>query len=109
MDGHERINSPSTFDLEPGANSIFKKLLELQKKGDWAAVLKLSKEQMEVTPDWLTAYAFAAVADANLGNLSEARRLATYAKHRIAGNPDYGDLEPALDKLLANPMRYVSA
>lgn len=103
-DGYERTSRPGEgqFSMEEGANPVLLQFKNLEKRGDWAGILKLSNEQISLRPDWFTPYDWAAAANANLGNFAEAKRLALYAKEHIAGNQDYVHLDADLDKLLAN-------
>ena len=69
--------------------AIFQILKELEKRGRWVEVRELCEEQIQKTPEWLTPYLCAGVANANLDRFDEAIRRLEYVEKRAASNPEY--------------------
>ncbi len=89
--------SPAT--PEKGESAEYAKLLELQKSNDWKRLLKESSREIKRVPEWLTPYAFKAVALVRLGKQKEAIELMHYVDQHSAGNPEYDQVRAMLKRL----------
>jgi len=101
FDGSKRVISPGRNKAYIGeAYGIYNKLGQLEQARDWDGLLKLSEEQMQERPTWLTPYVLAGEAYLQLGQREKARELLETAETRIAGNPDYEPLNRPLTEML---------
>ena len=86
-------------DGDVGESGHYQKLLTLQKAGEWKKLLKESAREIKRVPDWLTPYAFKAVALQHLGDNPGAIQALEYVDQRSAGNPDYDQVRHLLKQL----------
>lgn len=99
--GDRRVISPGRTQLVAGEmEEVFHTLGQLQKARDWEGLKALSEVQMREWPDWFTPYVFAGQAYLYLGQREKARQVLELAEKRIAGNPDYQQLERPLTNML---------
>jgi len=82
-----------------GESKEYQKLLTLQKAGEWKKLLKDSNHEIKKVPDWLTPYAFKAVALQHLGDKPGAIAALEYVDQHSAGNPDYDQVRHLLHQL----------
>jgi hypothetical protein len=69
--------------------AIFQILKELEKRGRWVEVRELCEQQIQKTPEWLTPYLCAGVANANLDRFDDAIRRLEYVEMMAACSPEY--------------------
>ena len=93
------LTGPMLVDGDEGESGQYQKLLALQKGGEWKKLLKESTREIKKVPDWLTPYAFKAVALQHLGNNQEAIKALEYVDQRSVGNPDYDQVRSLLQHL----------
>ena len=77
----------------------FQILKELEKRGRWAEVRELCEEQIQKTPEWLTPYLCAGVANANLDRFDEAIRWLERVGRMAACNPEYSAATRVLNQM----------
>jgi hypothetical protein len=95
--GQKRIWSAATgtMTIEDGEVEAFKKMAEMEREGNWAALRDLCEEETKKVPDWLTPAAFAGKAYALLGEMDKAIEQLDYVHQKAAGRKDY----EAVDRL----------
>jgi hypothetical protein len=74
---------------DEGESKQYQKLLAVQKAGEWKALLKDTTREIKKVPDWLTPYAFEAVALQHLGKTDEAIAALEFVDQHSRGNSDY--------------------
>jgi hypothetical protein len=79
--------------------AIFQILEELEKRGRWVEVRELCEEQIQKTPEWLTPYLCAGVANANLDRFDEAIRWLERVERMAACNPEYSAAARVLNEV----------
>jgi hypothetical protein len=84
---------------DAGESKQYQKMLDLQKAGEWKKLLKEATHEFKKVPDWLTPYAFEAVALQHLGRTDEAIAALEYVDHQSVGNSDYDQARLLLKKL----------
>ncbi len=95
-----KISAPgSPNSPEKGESGQYAKLLDLQKSNEWKRLLKESSQEIKRVPEWLTPYAFKAVALIRLGKQKEAVELLHYVDQHSAGNPEYDQVRVMLKRL----------
>ena len=90
---------PMLLDGDEGESKEYRKLLALQKADEWKKLLKETAREIKKVPDWLTPYAFKAVAQQRLGTTLEAIKTLEYVDQRSVGNPDYDQVRRLLKQL----------
>jgi hypothetical protein len=93
------LTGPMLVDGDEGESKQYQALLELQKVGEWKKLLKNSTREIKKAPDWLTPYAFKAVALQHLGKKAEAIQALEYVDQRSTGNPEYDQVRRLLMQL----------
>lgn len=100
FNGDIRQTSPGKVTLHSGGKSAqFAMIVDLHNKHRWHDLLAACETEMSATPDWLTPYMFAGVANANLGDVDEAQRLWSHVQQKAAGDPAYAAVDELLSKL----------
>ena len=84
---------------EDQASLAYQSLLSLQKKDEWKKLLKEATREAKKTPEWLTPYAFKAVALHHLHRDADAITALEYVDQRSTGNPDYDQVRAMLKQL----------
>jgi|SRR5580704_2851902 hypothetical protein len=92
---HGPNSSATTWD----EFAIFQILEELEKRGRWVEVRELCEEQIQKTPEWLTPYLCAGVANANLDRFDEAIRWLERMERMAACNPEYSAATRVLNQV----------
>jgi hypothetical protein len=93
FEGHRRERTSGGSGITVGAEEVaFKKLLDLQGKHDWGALVIFCEEQRKKTPEWITPIAFEGLAYGKMNNGAQAVAYFKLADEQIAGNPDYEEL-----------------
>jgi len=102
-DGQVRSTRPGYVTMgDDPSQEVFKQFVQLQKAQDWISLLALAKAQFTARPTWITPYAFAAVADAHLGNRAECNQNAKYLIDEAGDNPDYASIKADVSKILTS-------
>jgi tetratricopeptide (TPR) repeat protein len=100
FNGAKRIQSGGSVSVVAGAEfGVFQKLVALEKSRDYAALIRVTEDQIARTPEWLTPYLFLGLAYANTGNTDKALRNLQYVVEQAAGDPQYKRAEELLAKL----------
>ena len=100
FDGVKHVQQGHNFRAITGDEcELFQELQELERQRNWTAVRDLCEAQIEKTPEWLTPYLCAGVAQANLGQEKEAIRRLEHVEQTAAGNPLYSAAERILNQL----------
>jgi len=86
--------------MDDGAFEIFTKMGQLEQAKDWDALIKLAEEQMKERPEWLTPYVEAGMIYLQRGQKEKALKVLDIADKRIAGNPDYEQLNGPPSEML---------
>jgi hypothetical protein len=84
---------------DEGESKQYHKLIELQKAGKWKALLKEATREIKKVPDWLTPYAFEAVALQHEGKTAEAIAALVFVDQHSKGNSDYDQARLLLKRL----------
>jgi len=93
------LSGPMLLLGDAGESKRYQELLELQDAGEWKKLLKESTREIKKVPEWLTPYAFKAVALRHLKNNQEAIQALEYVDQHSKGNPDYDQVRRLLQKL----------
>jgi hypothetical protein len=80
----------------------FRRIVELRDSGEWSALLELCQTEMKSTPEWLTPFMFAGIANANLGHHERAVELLRHVQENAAGDPEYAEVDSLLQRLGAD-------
>ena len=98
------LTGPMLILGDEGESRQYQKLLDLQRAGNWKKLLHDATHEIKKAPDWLTPYAFEAVALQHLGRTKEAIAALEYVDQRSTGDSDYDQVRRLLAKLkAANP------
>lgn len=98
--GNRRSTSPGQIEATMGAkHNVFRKMIALNEEHNWSELLSLCEKEIDSTPEWLTPYLFAGIAQANLGERGEAIQLLRYVEREAAGDPAYSAASDLLQKL----------
>lgn len=90
--GKESINIGSN-------RHIVDQIMELYKKKDWAALLRLCESQMKESPLWPTPHLFAGIASLNLGQKDKGISHLQHVENETAGNSQWADASRILNEL----------
>lgn len=102
--GAKRVQSGGDASVVVGAEvGVFQQLVDLEKRRDYPAIIRLAKGQIAKTPEWLTPYLFLGVAYANTGDRKLAIKNLEYVVDQSAGDPYYKHAVELLAKLRAKP------
>ena len=97
--GHKISSQTGLMAGDPGESAQYQAMLALQRAGEWKKLLKEATREIKKVPDWLTSYAFKAVALQHLGNTQEAIASLEYVDQRSKGNSDYDQVRRLLKQL----------
>jgi hypothetical protein len=97
--GYRRSSLTGPVPGDEGESKEYQKLLKLQKSGEWKKLFKEATREIKKVPEWLTPYAFGAVAIYHLGNRTEAVKLLQHVDQQSAGDPDYDQVRHMLAQL----------
>jgi hypothetical protein len=100
LEGMRRTISPGRIMGSDEAVNDYRVLRGLMDNKEWAKLIESCESQMQKRPEWLTPYAFAGIAYANLGQKDKAVQLLEQASQGMADNPDYKPLQDFVTKLL---------
>lgn len=98
--GNYRSTSPGSISGVMGARAeVFDRIIELHNSQNWRELSDLCEKEIKATPEWLTPYLFAGVAQVNLGNKARALELLEHVQTNAAGDPEYAEVDGLLDRL----------
>jgi tetratricopeptide (TPR) repeat protein len=78
---------------------IFQRMVVLEQSKDFPELIKLCKQQIKKTPDWLTPYLFLGIAQANMGSKDEAIKNIRHVVDNAPEDPEYKQAEEVLKQL----------
>lgn len=91
---------PGNFVATLGRETeVFKKMDELIKQKNYPELIKICKEQITETPEWLTPYLYLGAAYAETGNKNKAIEMFEYVQKNAYGNPKYSIVNEFLKEL----------
>jgi len=101
FNGTKRSTSrPGHISVNAGTElKVFRRMIELEKTKDFAALAKICEKQIAETPEWLTPYFYLGIATANLGDNIRAIDLFEYVRENAAGDPAYEQANDFLRQL----------
>src|SRR5579863_4689028 len=90
-DGARRIleSGKTTVSRDTPQHRLFEHLQAARQARDWRLLAALAQDAIQKSPQWLTPYAMAGEAYANLGQVERAVPLLEYVEKYGQGNPDY--------------------
>lgn len=92
-------NDPELGRAQRALRLLQTNILDLQKQGDYPALIRACERELENDPEWLTPYYILGLSYARLGNTPKARENLEIFIQRGADDPDYENAQRLLDSL----------